>query len=84
MASLYGTRNVPQIKANIAAHFRPQEIQVGGMKRLLAPSASRALTTSDHGTKVETATFGSIARFMLKNDLTSQVYRITPDKVIRF
>ncbi|MVO17513.1 DUF2145 domain-containing protein [Parasedimentitalea huanghaiensis] len=84
MASLYGTKNVPQIKANIAAHFQPQEIQIGGMKRLLAPAASQALTTSDHGTKVETATFGSIARFMDKNDLSSQVYRITPDKVIRF
>ena len=84
MASLYDTRSVPQIKANIAAHFEPQTIAVGGIKRLLAPVASQALTTSDHGTKVETATFGSIARFMEENELSDQIYRITPKQVIAF
>ena len=84
MAGLYGTNDVPQIKANIAAHFEPQKIQVGGVKRLLAPVASQALTTADHGSKIATATFGSIARFMQDNDLETNIYRITPDKVIRF
>lgn len=84
MASIYGTRSVPQIKANIATHFQPQTIQLGGLKRVLAPVASQALSTEDHGAKVATATFGSIARFMQANKLATQVYRITPDKVYRF
>lgn len=84
MASVYGTKDVPQIKANIAAHFQPQKIQVGGIKRLLAPVASQALTTADHGSNIATATFGSIARFMQDNDLETEIYRVTPDKVIRF
>lgn len=84
MASLYATRDIPQIKANIAAHFQSQPVRVGGMKRLLAPVASQALTTTDHGGQIATATFGSIARFMQDHELTSQVYRITPDRVTRF
>ena len=84
MASVYGTNSVPQIKANIVAHFQPQTIQLNGLKRLFAPVASQALTTEDHGVKVATATFGSISRFMQANKLASQVYRITPDKVYRF
>ncbi|WP_294611608.1 DUF2145 domain-containing protein [Roseovarius sp.] len=84
MASLYNTTSVPQIKANIEAHFKPQVIRIGGLKRLLAPAASQALTTADHGSRVATATFGSIARFMTANKLARDVYRITPDSVIRF
>ncbi|MEM7488636.1 MAG: DUF2145 domain-containing protein [Pseudomonadota bacterium] len=84
MASLYGTSDVRQIKANIGAHFQPQEIRLGGMKRLLAPVASQDLTTADHGGAVATATFGSIARFMRANDLASEVVRITPRTVARF
>ncbi|AXI47171.1 DUF2145 domain-containing protein [Sulfitobacter sp. SK012] len=84
MASVYGTSDPAQIKANIGAHFKPQPIRLGGLKRMLAPGAYKAMTTVDHGSKVSTATFGSIARFMEANKLTSETYRITPDKVMRF
>jgi len=84
MASIYGTTDQRQIKANIAAYFEPQVVRIDGLKRLLAPAASRALTTSDHGSTVRTATFGSIGRFMRANDLADAVYRITPDRVISF
>ncbi len=83
MASLYGTDDVRQIKANIAAHFQPQPIEVTGLKRLLAPAVSQALTTTDHGSKVKTATFGSIGRFMRAHNLQSEMYRLTPDQVSR-
>ncbi|MEE4188762.1 MAG: DUF2145 domain-containing protein [Roseobacter sp.] len=78
MASLYDTTDKTQIKANITAHFDPQPIKVGGLKRVLAPAKSAALTTSDHGSRIETATFGSIARFMASHDLSDQIYRFTP------
>lgn len=84
MASLYGTADKQRIKANIAAYFRPQEIQLDGFRRLLAPVASRALTTEDHGANVRTATFSSISRFMKEHKLVSKVYRITPAGASRF
>jgi hypothetical protein len=84
VASLYGTSDVRQIKADIAAHFKPQAIRLGGFKRFVAPAASKALTTADHGSRVATATFGSIAHFMQKNDLSSNIYRLTPTKAVRF
>jgi hypothetical protein len=84
VASIYGTQSKPQIKANIAAYFQPQENRLGGVKRFLASSASEALTTEDHGPKVATATFGSISRFMSTNKLVSEIYRITPSQVVGF
>lgn len=84
IAALYGTRDVVRIKANVAAHFKPQVIAIGGLKRALAPAASQALTTADHGATVATATFGSIARFMNDNKLAAKVYRLTPDKAYKF
>ncbi len=84
MAALYDTRNRAQIKANVAAHFTPQPVRLNGVQRLLAPAASQALTTADHGASVGTATFGSIARFMAAHDLAEVTYRITPERVVRF
>ena len=84
MAALYNTSDRAQIKANIGAHFDPQVIKISGMKRAFAPLASGALTTSDHGAKIKTATFGSISRFMKEFDLADKVYRITPEASYRF
>ena len=84
MAALYGTADPKQIKANVAAHFTGQPISLTGLQRLLAPVASAALTTADHGADVEVATFGAIARFMESYDLDDEIYRITPDRVVRF
>lgn len=84
MASIYGTSDTNQIKANIAAYFEPQEIRIDAFKRLLAPVASQALTMADHGASVRTATFGSIGRFMRANDLAAEVYHINPDRVISY
>jgi hypothetical protein len=84
MAGLYGTSDIAQIKANIAAYFEPQHIQINGLKRALASVASLALTTADHGATVSTATFKSIARFTDANGLASLIYRITPDRLVSF
>jgi hypothetical protein len=83
-AALYDITDQQQIKANVAAHFTPQPVVLGGLQRMLAPAASAALTTADHGTSVRTATFGSIARFMESYDLDDEIYRITPDALVRF
>ena len=78
MASLYDTSDRKKIKANIAAHFTPQRIEIGGFKRMLAPVASGDLRTSDHGSNVGTATFSTIGRFMVKYDLADDVFAVTP------
>jgi len=84
MASLYGTSDKGRIKANIAAHFKSTPIPVGGFKRAFATVASRALTTTDHGSTVATATFSSIAQFMKDNKLAAQVFRLTPQSAYPF
>ena len=78
MAALYGTSDRKRIKSNVAAHFAPQPIALGAAKRGLAGIASRALTTEDHGSRVATATFGSIERFMRGNGFVAASYRVTP------
>ncbi len=80
MAALYDTNNAAQIKSNITAHFTPQVIKIGGLKRTFAPVASRALTTQDHGAQIRTATFGSILRFMKQNRLVAASYTLTPSR----
>lgn len=84
IASLYGTSDIAQIKANIAAHFTPSLIEVSDQKRAWAPVLSQGLTTKDHGAEIRTATFGSIAQFMKVHKLAHKVMRITPKRVGRF
>lgn len=84
MASLYGTADVRQIKANIAAHFQPQPIEVAGLKRFLAPAVSQSLTTADHGSQVRTTTFGALGRFMRAHGLESEIYRLTANQILPF
>ncbi|MEY1556771.1 DUF2145 domain-containing protein [Yoonia sp. R2331] len=84
MAALYDTSNKARIKANIAAHFTAQPIEIDGLQRALAPTLSQALTTADHGEQVATATFGSVARFMAQHGLALQTYRITPGGAVRY
>lgn len=83
VASLYDTADRRQIKANIAAHFTPQAIEIGGFKRALAPALSGDLRTSDHGSNVGTATFSTIGKFMKKYDLADEVYSLTPSTKTR-
>lgn len=84
IASIYGTNEIGQIKANIAAYFDPQVVEVGGVKRAFAAIASPALNTDDHGQIEGTATFGSVSRFLNAYGLAKDIYRITPNNVSRF
>lgn len=83
IASIHGTTDKSRIKARIAAEFHPQPIRISGLKRFLAPAASAALTTSDHGKGVATVTFGSLARYLRAKNLASEVYQLTPGRAVR-
>lgn len=84
MAAALGTSDITRIKAQTAQHFAPQVIAVGGAKRAVAVMASSAMTTTDHGATIATATFGSIVRFMQANKMAAKIYRLTPEAAYRF
>ena len=83
-ASLYGTGNTAQIKANITAHFTPQHIPLSSAKRSAAAIVSRGLTTADHGEVVRTATFSTIAKYMKTHRLAKAVYTVRPGQTASF
>lgn len=73
-ASIYRTADVRRIKTNIAAYFEPEPIQVSGLKLALADAMMPDVATDDHTGPVATATFESIARFMLQNGIATEAF----------
>jgi len=74
MAALYQTDDINRIKANTAAYFTAQPINLTPLERTLSPLFIPGLTTKDHRGGIETATFGSIARFMSKYKLVGDIF----------
>ena len=77
MAALYDTDDMAQIKANIRAHFDPQEIDISPLKRLLGPIMVDGVTMRDQGETVRTTTFTTLADFMNRFDLIESIHRQT-------
>ncbi len=71
-AAVYSTTNLAQLKVNAKAYFTPQKVHMSRAKLGLASMFSEGITLSDHGRKVETTTFGSLARYMNKYDLSKK------------
>jgi hypothetical protein len=71
-AAVYSTTDIAQLKANAKAYFTPQKVNMSRAKLGLASMFSDGVTLSDHGRKVETTTFGSLARYMQKYDLSEK------------
>lgn len=78
-AAIYGTGDQRRIKANIAGYFKPQLIEVDGLKLAFAAMFARDLSTTDHDGPIATATFESIARFLLENRLATESFSFTVD-----
>jgi len=77
MAAVYQTNDMSQIKANIKAHFDPQEIDVDPVKRLLGPIVMDGVTMRDQGNTVHTTTFTTLADFMKDFELAESVHQQT-------
>lgn len=75
-SGLYGTEDKKQIKANVAAYFRPHPVEVSGGKRLLASLFVREVATADHGPQIRTATWETIAAFMAEHGLSERSFEI--------
>ena len=76
-AAIYSTTDIAQLKVNAQVHFSAQKVNMSRAKLGLASMFSDGVTLSDHGRKVETTTFGSLARYMQKYDLTNKAVTFT-------
>lgn len=76
-SALYQTNNISQINKDIETYFTPQEIKIGSIKRLLGGMFVQDFYPDEHGDQITTATFGSIAKFMNKYNLASDIYEIS-------
>ncbi|MGL5487118.1 MAG: DUF2145 domain-containing protein [Shewanella sp.] len=78
-SAIYNTNDYQQIKANIKAYFKPQEINLGTMKTLLGPLFVKDFTTRDQNGPIVTATFTTIANFMNEYQLSDATYHLVKD-----
>lgn len=80
-AAAWETTDTAQIKANIAAHFEPSEVEAGLFARLFGPIADERLRLADHrGEPVRTATFESLSGFMMEHGLADETYQVEFDR----
>ena len=72
-AAIYDTADMAQIKANQRAWFKAQRLDLSPFKQLLAATFTRDIYTLDHPDQLETATFDTIAHFLVSNGLAQPV-----------
>ncbi len=73
-AAIYRTGDQRRIKTNIAAYFEPQPIRVDGLKLAMADATMADVSTDDHTGPIATATFESIARFLVNNGIAKEAF----------
>jgi hypothetical protein len=78
-AAIYRTDDIAVIKANNAAYFRPQPVNVNPFKLLLGSIFSADITMVDHDENVATATFTTIANYLEKYGMVQERFEITPN-----
>lgn len=78
-AAVYQTDDVRLIKANEAAYFAPQPVEVDGLSLFFASMFTPDIALSDHEGPVRTATFWSVARYMQQHGLADEVFVVGED-----
>lgn len=73
-SAAWETTDMPQIKANLKAHFKPTKVKTNLLERLFGPMADSRLKTDDQKGTIVTATYESMAAFMKDNGLLSETY----------
>jgi hypothetical protein len=81
-AAIYNTYDPKNIKVNIAAYFEPQPIVVDRMKLNMAAMTMPDMSIEDHDGPIATATFSSIAKFLLKYGIAEDVFVYTVDPLL--
>jgi hypothetical protein len=80
-SAAWETEDRAQIASNLRAHFEPQTIEVGRLKRFFGPMVDDRLHTDDHDGAIRTATFASMAAFLEKFSLSRSAYVIQREGV---
>lgn len=80
-AAIYNTDDPARIRANVNAWFAPMPIRVSAGKLALGALLHKELRTDDHHGTIQTATFGSIGRFLAANDLLTEGFRYRVDPI---
>jgi hypothetical protein len=78
-ASIYKTKDMQVIKANMRAWFAPQPVEVSRLKLALGSLFMPDIKLKDHNDKAATATFSTIAEFMKKQDLAIESLVVSND-----
>lgn len=77
-AAIYQTNDINIIKANTAAYFKAQEVNVNPFKLMLGSMFSAEVSTSDQRGKPVTATFEKITEYLQTYDHGSKILTLTP------
>lgn len=75
-SAIYHTDDIAQLNANKKAYFIPQEIKIEPLKRLLGSMFVQDFYPEEHDGEIKTATFTTIANFMKKYNLASDIYEL--------
>lgn len=75
-SAVYGTTNKAQLDANKRKYFEPQIIKMGAMKRFAGSVFVQDFYPEEHNDEIKTATYSTIAKFMKKYDLATDIYEI--------
>jgi len=78
-ASIYKTNNMQEIKTGIRAWFAPQPVEVSQLKLTLGSIFMPDIKMDDHPAKPVTATFSTIARFLIAEKLAEEVLVVSND-----
>lgn len=75
-AAIYNTTDIAQLKANSEAYFKPQKIKTNPVVLMLGSLFMKDVSLKDHGSKVKTATFSTIGKYLEENQLMAKAITI--------
>lgn len=78
-AAAWQTIDRDQLKANLAAHFRPARIRLTVLQRMFGPSVDDRARMDDHNGAIRTTTWTSLTQFMQAHGLAEDVYELRAD-----
>ena len=76
-AAIYETDNMALIKSALRDHYSAMSLDINPLKLFIGAAASREITLVDHPGNAETATFGSMVRYMSKFNLLKETIHLT-------
>jgi hypothetical protein len=73
-AAAWETTDMPQIKADLKAYYKPTKVKTNLLERLFGPMTDVRLKTDDQRGAIVTATYESMSAFMKDNGLLQETY----------